>query len=39
MKEPRFYLEHVLEQTAYLIETSEGLAKEAFLADKTLILA
>lgn len=39
MKSPRFFLEHVHEQTSYLVEASEGLTKAEFLADKTRILA
>ena len=39
MKSARFYLEHVGEQTAYLLSVSEGLTKERFLADRTLLLA
>lgn len=39
MKTPRFYLDHIREQTTYLIETSAGLTKDEFLNDKTLILA
>lgn len=39
MKANRFYLEHIHEQTCYLIETSAGLRKDAFLQNQTLILA
>ncbi len=39
MKTPRFYLEHIHEQTEYLSGASEGLTMEDFLADKTRILA
>ena len=39
MKTPRFYLEHIHEQTRYLMETSAGQTKEPFLANQTLILA
>ena len=39
MKTSRFYLEHIREQTQYLTEASAGLTKNAFLADRTLILA
>jgi uncharacterized protein with HEPN domain len=39
MKDARFYLEHIQDQAGYLIEASRGLSKEAFLEDRTLILA
>lgn len=39
MKTTRFYLEHILEQTRYLINTTAGLSKDEFLKDQTLILA
>ena len=39
MKTARFYLEHIQDQANYLIEASRGLSKEAFLEDRTLILA
>lgn len=39
MKTPRFYLEHIHEQTRYLLAASAGQTKESFLADQTLILA
>ena len=39
MKTPQFYLEHIREQTGYLIGAAEGVSKESFLQDKTLILA
>ena len=39
MKTPRFYLEHIHEQTGYLVATSAGLTKDDFLGDKTRILA
>lgn len=39
MKSARFYLEHIREQAEYLIGASQGLTKEAFLADRTLLLA
>ncbi|WP_420456600.1 DUF86 domain-containing protein [Rubrivirga sp.] len=39
MKTPRFYLEHIHEQTGYLSSASAGLTKDDFLGDKTLILA
>ena len=39
MKTPRFYLEHIHEQTQYLLSASEGLTKEDFLSNRTLILA
>ncbi|ARA94206.1 hypothetical protein AWN76_014280 [Rhodothermaceae bacterium RA] len=39
MRSPRFYLAHMLDQLAYLTATSAGLTREAFLNDRTLILA
>jgi len=39
MKTPRFYLEHIHEQTQYLMTASAGLDKSDFLKDRTLILA
>ena len=39
MKTPRFYLEHIHEQTQYLMAASAGLDKGDFLANRTLTLA
>jgi uncharacterized protein with HEPN domain len=39
MKTPRFYLEHIYEQTQYLMTASDGVEKADFLNDRTLILA
>lgn len=39
MKTHRFYLEHIHEQTGYLMGASKGLTKDDFLTDKTRILA
>ena len=39
MKTPRFYLEHIREQTRYLMETSAGVTKEQVVEDRTLTLA
>ena len=39
MKAARFYLEHIREQADYLLGASQGLMKERFLADRTLLLA
>lgn len=39
MRSSRFYLAHMLDQLAYLLEASSGLTKAAFLRDQTLILA
>ena len=38
-KTPRFYLEHIREQTEYLIAASEGMEQEAFLSNQTILLA
>ncbi|RMF52877.1 MAG: DUF86 domain-containing protein [Bacteroidetes bacterium] len=38
-KTVRFFLEHMLDQTGYLIEASRGMTKADFLADRTLRLA
>lgn len=39
MKTPRFYLEHIYEQTQYLTAATAGVDKSDFLNDRTLILA
>jgi uncharacterized protein with HEPN domain len=39
MKDARFYLEHIQDQTEYLIEASRDLSKDDFLKSQTLILA
>lgn len=39
MKTPRFYLEHIHEQTQYLMATSAGIVKSDFLDNRTLTLA
>ena len=39
MKTPRFYLEHIHGQTEYLVTKGEGLQRDEFLSDQTLILA
>ncbi len=39
MRSTRFFLEHIHDHAQYLTEASEGLTKERFLEDRTLILA
>ena len=39
MKTTRFFLEHIREQTRYLIDTTAGMSKDEFLSDQTFILA